>query len=238
MMDNAQKKTAVLFVHGLQGTPSQFDFLIRSLPKGTAYVSLLLPGHGGSVKSFRRSGRAAWERSVQQAAVALGQNYDRVILVGHSMGCLLGLKAAMQPGIRFDAMLFIACPLRIRITARYLRNNFLAVSRRQTRDPQVLAARAANSVRAAHPLAFLTCLHPYLELLRLMREIRKTHPRPLLRVTAAFPAYDEIVSPRSFRIAREDWRFAPVVLPGSSHQYFSPAARESLKRILKAMIRP
>lgn len=237
MMRTEQKKTAVLFVHGIQGSPSQFDFLIRSLPKGTPYVNLLLPGHDGSVRDFRRSGRESWEHSVQQAAVALGQSYGRVILVGHSMGCLLGLKAAMQPSIHFESMLFIACPLRIHFTARYLRNCFLAVSHKETKDRQVLAARAANSVHAAHPLAYLSCLHPYLEFMRLRREIGKVDPKPIFRVTAAFPEYDEIVSPRSFRMAREIWRFAPVVLPGSSHHAFSPAARETLKRILQTMIR-
>ena len=233
---SARKKTAVLFVHGIQGSPAQFQFLTRSLPEGTAYKNVLLPGHGGTVRQFRRSGRDAWARCVRKAAVELGQTNDRVIFVGHSMGCLLGLQAAMDGDLRFESMLLIACPFRLRLSLRALRSMAKAVSARPTDDPAVLAARKANSVRARHFLAYCTCLKPYADLLRLIRSIRTRKNKPLLRVTAAYPEKDEIVAPASWRIAQNEWRFAPVLLPGCTHHYFTPEAQKTLQRILRAMI--
>lgn len=229
-------QSAVLLVHGIQGSPSQLDFLLSALPPGTPYINLLLPGHGGGTARFRKSGREAWERSVRQAAAALGNAHGRVIFVGHSMGCLLGLRAALDAGIRFDAMLFIACPFRLRLSLQSLRRTRKALSRHPGDDPRVLAIRDANSVRAGHPLAYLTCLHPYLELLRLIRDVRRISPKPLLRVTAAFCGEDEIVSARSWREAQDLWRFSPVLLPGCTHHLFTEDAKETLRQILNAMV--
>lgn len=48
--------TVVLCVHGIQGSPSQFDWIISSLPAHIAAENLLLPGHGEDVRAFRSSG--------------------------------------------------------------------------------------------------------------------------------------------------------------------------------------
>jgi len=231
-----ERKAGVLFVHGLQGSPRQFDFLIRALPKGTPYRTLLLPGHGGSVKQFRKSDRKAWMQTVRQAAFELGQSCGRVIFVGHSIGCLLGILAAVRDELPFDKMLLIACPLKIRLTMRYLREALIAFSRRPTDDPAILAIRNASSVAARTPVQYLFCARPYLETLRLIREVNRIPHKPLLRATAAFPAHDEIVSPKCWDAARLTWRFAPVPLPGSTHQYFPPQDQQTLQSILQAMI--
>lgn len=229
-------KAAALFVHGIQGSPEQFDFLIRALPQGTPYRAVLLPGHGGAVKQFRRSDRQAWAQAVRKAAVELGQTHKKVVFVGHSMGCLLGLQAAIRDGLPFDKMLFIACPFKVRLTMRYLRCARLAMSKRATDDPAALAMRKANSVRARRLIQYFTCVKPYLELLRLIRDVNRISPKPLLRVTAAFPAHDEIVSPKAWDIARLVWRFAPVPLPHSTHHFFPPQDQQTLQTILRAMI--
>ena len=235
-MREATQKPAVLFVHGIQGSPRQFDFLIRALPEGTPYRCLALPGHGGSVKQFRKSGREAWEQAVRQAAIELGQSHGRGIFVGHSMGCLLGIRAAVKDELPFEKMLLIACPLKIRLTMRYLREAYIVSTGRPADDPGALAMRNANSVSARKPILYLSCVRPYLELLRLIREVNRIPDKPLLRATAAFPAHDEIVSPKSWDLARLAWRFAPVPLPHSTHQYFPSQDQQTLQSILRAMI--
>lgn len=236
-MNQKKKTTAVLFVHGLQGSPGQLDFLLPALPEDAAFIPLTLPGHGGTLRAFRRSGRAQWLQSVHRAAVTLGQSYDRVIFVGHSMGCLLGIQEALTHGTPFASMLLIACPLRIRPTLRYLKTLLCFSLNLKKNDPHVAALRRANSVHPRFPWRFLFCLHPYLELLRLSRQVRRAKPKPLLRATAAFCAHDEIISPRSAREAFALWRFAPVTLPDSSHHLFAPQDQETLRRILSALIR-
>lgn len=232
-----RQQTAFLFVHGIQGHPRQLQFLIDLLPEGTPYRNVLLPGHGADVKAFRRSGREAWLTAVRKAAGELRGQCDRLVFVGHSMGCLLGLLTEQAaPGTSSDMML-LCCPFRIRPTCRYLRNNLLA-SRpaKPTDDPFVQAAREANGVTAAHPAQYLTCAHPYLELLRLMREVRKDCAPPACRITFVFSEKDEIVSPRSVRFARERFHAEPVILPGCGHNWLSADGKERVGHIVKLLI--
>ena len=41
-------KTGILFVHGIQGSPAQFRFLIERLPEDIRVRNLLLSGHGAA----------------------------------------------------------------------------------------------------------------------------------------------------------------------------------------------
>ncbi|MBR6862654.1 MAG: alpha/beta hydrolase [Acidaminococcaceae bacterium] len=98
-----------LFVHGIQGHPRQFQFLIDRLPEGTPYRNVLLPGHGADVKAFRRSGREAWQAAVREAAGELRGQCGQLVFVGHSMGCLLGLLSEQAAPGTFSDMLLLCC---------------------------------------------------------------------------------------------------------------------------------
>lgn len=230
-------KTGLLIVHGIQGSPAQLRFLTECLPKDIRVCNLLLPGHGADVKAFRQTGREQWLAAVRQAAEELRGQCDRVIFVGHSMGCLLGLEVERERPGTFAGMALLCCPFCIRPTARYFRNNFLASRpERAIDDAFVRAAREANSVAAAHPAQYLTCVHPYLELLRLMRTVRKSGVAPACPVRFLFSERDEIVSPRSARFARERFGAEPVILPSCGHHWFSAEGKERVTDALNAML--
>ena len=81
----------VLFVHGIQGSPSQFDFLISRLRDSVTVCNVLLPGHGTTIREFRNSSSSPWLPAVRDAAQKMKSQCERLYFVGHSMGCLLGL---------------------------------------------------------------------------------------------------------------------------------------------------
>ena len=232
-------ETAYLFVHGIQGSPAQFSFLTERLPEDIRVRNLLLPGHGADVKAFRRTGREQWLGAVRQAAEELRGQCGRLIFVGHSMGCLLGLEVERERPGTFAGMVLLCCPFCIRPTARYARNS-LRASRpeREADDDAVRAAREANSVTAAHPTQYLTCVYPYLELLRLMRTVRKDGETPACPVRFLFSEKDEIVSPRSAYFARERFTAEPEILPGCGHNWFSAEGKERIYTTVKVLIQP
>ena len=231
MSDN----TALLFVHGIQGSPGQFQFLIDALPAGTEVRNLLLPGHGAGAREFRASGRADWLAAVRRETEDLRAAGKRVLYIGHSMGCLLGLQAAAEEA-PYAGMLLLCCPFRIRITPRYLSNGWHAARpARPGERPDVTAARAANSVRMDRAAEQLTLVHPYAELLRLMAETRRQRPKALPDVRFFFSERDEIVSPRSRGLAAGYAGAEVRVLPGCTHNYFNDEARRTLRRTLLSM---
>ena len=231
-----ERSTAVLFVHGIQGSPGQFQFLIEALPAGVEVRNLLLPGHGGSARDFRSSDRAAWLTAVGGEAKRLLEQGRRVIYVGHSMGCLLGLAISRELGDPFAGMLLLCCPFRIRPTVRYLSNNLRAMRPERPGEPsRVSAARAANSVRVRHPAEHLTLLHPYAELLRLMGETRRAGPVGPEGIRFYFSEADEIVSPRSRGEAARYPASDVRILPGCGHNDFTEPAKQTLQLALQHM---
>ena len=108
----------VLFVHGIQGSPSQLDFLISRLPHSVTVCNVLLPGHGTTIREFRNSSSSQWLPAVRDAAQKMKSQCERLYFVGHSMGCLLGLLIENElPGV-FSGMLLLCCPFFVQPTLR------------------------------------------------------------------------------------------------------------------------
>ena len=226
LVNTAADQTGVLMVHGIQGRPKQFSFLAQSLPENVMTNCLLLPGHGAAVAQFRHSGQELWLSALVNAAKDMRQKCSRLLFVGHSMGCLLGLIAEKKnPGL-FDHLILLCCPFALRPTFRYLKNNLLSF-RKAPADPYVLATKEANSVTASTPLAYAFCLHPYMDLLRLIRRVRKMKP-PSVPVNYYFSEVDEIVSPRSALIAKKHEPEAVHFLKKCGHQYITEEAKKEL----------
>ena len=224
-----EKKLAVLFVHGIQGQPSQFRFLTETLPEGVEARAILLPGHGKSAREFHASGRADWLAAVREETEALLAQGKRVVYVGHSMGCLLGLAVSRELGAPYAGMLLLGCPFRTRAFARFVLDPLRALGRKEAgEDPRDAASREGNSVPVEGFGDFLRTLRPYAELMRLSRQERRAKPRAPERVKFFFSGNDEIVSLRSAKPAAE-WPGAELrILVGCGHCYFPEDARRAL----------
>lgn len=223
-------QTVVVFVHGIQGSPSQFGWLMDALSPETDFVNLLLPGHGRSVRAFRKAGKADWENTVCELVQLLSKVYRRIIWVGHSMGCLLGLHAARLMPDAFSALLLLNCPFALRPTWRYLRNNLLAILPFiPSNDPYVLSAREANSVPFRFSLSNLFILRPYWGLLRMIyHERRDLHPLSA-PVHACWGERDEIVSPSSMAYGAANG-FTVKCYDRCGHNYLTEEAKRDIQQ--------
>jgi pimeloyl-ACP methyl ester carboxylesterase/protein-tyrosine phosphatase len=94
----------LVFVHGLGGSVAQFHPLLTSLVNVAPCLSIDLPGCGLSEFKPKAWGAYTTHALVQLLAVAIEQHLDedagqKVVLVGHSMGCSLAalLASATSP---------------------------------------------------------------------------------------------------------------------------------------------
>lgn len=218
-------KTAVLCVHGIQGSPGQFDWIIAALPAEVRVENVLLPGHGGDVRQFSKATLAQWRACVREKLNWLRKDYDRIVYIGHSMGCLLGVDAWLEKKEKIVSMILLACPLKVRITGRYIRQNLIAVSGRESNDPFVLAARSAHSVTARHIWEYVYCVRPYIDLFRLIASVNRRLQAVDVPMLAVFSERDEIVSRKSMdRIGK--LHCCETHLAGScGHLYYTEEAR-------------
>ncbi|MBQ1410707.1 MAG: alpha/beta fold hydrolase [Oscillospiraceae bacterium] len=228
---------AVLFVHGIQGQPKQFQFLIDALPPELEVHAPMLPGHGSNAKAFHSSGRKEWLAAVRRETEWLLSSGKRVIYVGHSMGCLLGLKVSRELGDPYAGMLLLCCPFYPIITGGF-QNGLRCYRRgRRKKDPWVEASRAANSVPVRSILDILLLARPYTELLRLIREIHRMEPKGPANIRFRFAEADRLVSGKSVHYAG-NWPHADIrVCPVCSHSYFTEQTVRELRQDLSALLR-
>jgi len=230
-------RTGVLFVHGIQGGPHQFHFLTEYLPDHVPYRNLLLPGHGKTVKEFRKSSHAQWLSAVESATRELYETCDRILYVGHSMGGLLGLLADQTAQKPYAGMLLMACPLKLGKIAAYLRSTSTAsITKGNTDDPFIKALWESNSVSSSHLLGYLTCVRPYVGLLKLIHRTNRLEPKRQLPVDFVFSGADEIVSLKSAKNAQTYPRSRITVLDGCGHAYYTQEALQFIRSRLLEML--
>lgn len=120
-----------------QGSPHQFEALARHLVcRGHFGAVLVVAGAWKHGKAFAQSGRLEWERSVNRAVRHALLRYKNVVLVGHSMGCLLAINAyhTLPEKHAIRGLVLLAPPLRIHLTSECIRKNLKSAISRQAEE--------------------------------------------------------------------------------------------------------
>ena len=208
--------TAVLFVHGIAGTPTHFrDFLLK--------------GHGGSVRDFSRASMGQWEAQVQQAVAELAATHSRIFVAAHSMGTLFAMEQAIrEPKIR--GLFLLAVPLRLRLRLRLAVNCAKVFFDRIA--PGEESAQAAKDCYGIGPdrnlLNYLGWIRRYLELFRKIRRTRELLPELKTPGVVFQSAGDEMVSLKAVAELERGSVLSVHVLPCSGHYYYAEGDREAL----------
>ena len=224
---------AVLFVHGINATPRFFDAYAALLPQDWSVHSLLLPGHGGSVREFGRHSAREWESHVRACIEALRQSHRRVYIVGHSLGTLLAIREAVRDDTRIAGLLLLCVPLHIwsRPTA-WLRNI------RRMLQPQ----RYAEELRTCYGTEtdwrlwrYIGWVPRYLELFRLSREAREVVHRLNVPTRVMMAGRDEQVSLRSEGCMQGNPAITIHRMEKSGHHIFTQEDRADIGAVLLAL---
>lgn len=214
--------SAVLFIHGIQGSPDQFEPFYDSVPHDWSIVNILLDGHGGGVRDFSRTSMAKWKTQASAVADELAVKYRRVIVVGHSMGTFFAMDIARRLSEQVKALFLIAVPLVIAVTPRASVNSMRVIlTSPPDKNPVIAAARAAYSIRQDKCLwRYLGWIPRYLELFAEAKRQRRqiTQLKTPCRVYQS--AKDELVSRRSEKYISANPDIRLISLTKSGHFFF------------------
>lgn len=99
-MTPKSQNTAVLVVHGFTAGPRTVEHLGVHLARaGYPYAIPTLRGHATHPRDLEGVRWTDWVEDAEAAYLALGRHHERVAIVGHSMGGLVGaILAARHPG--------------------------------------------------------------------------------------------------------------------------------------------
>ena len=230
--ENPQGKTAVLFIHGILGTPAHFRDFIKIVPDEYAVYNILLDGHGGSAQDFAKASMRLWRKTVLGKMEYLAERYENIVIVAHSMGTLLAINAGISFPCKVKQLFLIAVPLKMSVRpAAVLTSLKIALNRVHPGDSAAVAARAACGTAPAKRLyAYLGWIPRFLELFWEARDIRKRIG--LLDVpAAAFQSRkDELVSMKSCRYLYGNPRISVRIMPNSMHYYYDKAEYDDMLR--------
>lgn len=229
--------TAVLFIHGIVGTPRHFDDLLPLLPDTMSVHNLLLAGHGGSARDFARSSMSAWEAQVESAIITLAEAHQHIYIVAHSMGTLLSIEAALRHK-EVEKLFLLAVPLRIALTPAMAGNSWKVYRGNiAPNDHAALAAqRCCGVTQTKNPLPYLGWIPRFLELFSKIRTVRKLLPQLTSPCLAVQSMQDELVSPRAMDELRRNPNTTILPLPQSGHYYYPAEDKQTLKEAFTSFI--
>lgn len=218
-------ENAIVFLHGIMGSPDHFARFLPRVPASWAVYNILLDGHGGTPSDFAASSMARWKSQTAELLTRLRAEHKSLYLVGHSMGSLLALDAALSDSAQIQGLFLLAVPLKIRLRPLAIRNSLKVTAGRITdTDPVALAAQRACSVAPDRRLwKYMACFPRYVELLRESRRLRSEVFRLAVPCRVWMSRKDELVSPASAKYFVSCPGVTLQWLPSSSHYYYEEA---------------
>ena len=232
--DTDHSRTGILFVHGIVGSNRIFRFLIPHIPEECPQLWITLAGHGGDASAFSKASMAQWREQVRGGVEQLSSSCDRMIIVGHSMGCLLALSLAAHRKI--EGMLLLNPPLRIRVRLKALTNILNALSGKSSNGESPLDSYGLEL--DFNPLHYLGWPRRYLELFRESRMTRKLveTTRIYSDIVAVSGGDDELVSPESLACFKHQPSCRQVSLPLAGHYSYSAADKNVICGLFSDLI--
>lgn len=223
MVDGA--KTAVLFLHGIVGTPRHFSHILPltdKVPDHISYYNLRLPGHGGTVGDFAKSSMAQWKAEVWRVFDQLAQTHERVVIVGHSMGTLFALQLAIENPEKVAFLFLIAAPICPWVSLQGVSCCMRASFGCARQDhPAELAITLAGGTQLTKKLwCYIPWLPHMLALLREAERTKKLLPRLETKTIVFQSKRDEMVSLRSGKFLRRQPVVKLTTLEDSTHFYY------------------
>ena len=232
-------KNAVLFLHGICGTPNHFVGgvpMLEWVPQDWSVHNLLLPGHGGTVEDFAKSSMQQWRCAARRAFCRLAKDHEKVYIVGHSMGTLFALELAVDFPEKISGLFLLGVPMRPHLAPAAVNSALrLALGLLRPGYPEMAIQEACGTAPTWMLWKYIPWVPRFVELFaQITRTERKLH-----QLTVSTVAYqsrrDELVNGLSAKVLHR-YPVDVQILEGSSHFYYSPGDKLILREAFEKMM--
>ncbi len=183
---------AALCLHGLTGTPYEVRSLgLAIAAAGIDAVGPVLPGHNDTPEALSKVSYTDWLDTASSHYQTLRERYERVFVVGLSMGGLLSLALAQRYPV--DALVVVGTPLVLR--QRFAWMIPLAKYFQPLPEKRGGSDICDDAARACHPSYSVMPLASVHELQRLQRLVRSGLSRVSCPILVAHGAHDTTADP-------------------------------------------
>lgn len=229
--------TAIMFIHGIVGTPNHFNDFIPLIPESFSVYNLLLDGHGRGVKDFAKTSMKKWEAQVSSVVEELSLTHERIYIVAHSMGTLLAIDQAIAHN-RICRLFLLAVPFKLSVTFKMIANSLKVYSGKiKSDDYEALAAQKCYGIgKDKNPFHYVGWIPRFMELFAKMRRTRKSIGLLHTPCTAYQSQKDEMVSKTSVRYLRQNPCVSIHILENSGHYYYGGIDGDFLMSEFRSML--
>lgn len=226
--------TVVLLIHGILGTPHQFDPILPAIPQEWSMINLLLDGHGGSVEAFGQSSMHKWETQVADAVNTLCSEYENVFIIAHSMGTLFAIDAALAHPGKVKALTLLSPPLIVGPKRRLIHYTYrIGLGFGGNLDAELSGVRHAYSLKTERRIwKYYRWIPRYLELFSKIQSTRKKLPTLRTPTTVFLCLDDEMVSVRSKKYVENHPACSLIYLPNSTHFTYGGNDADTIRKAI------
>ena len=226
----AHSDRAILFIHGILGTPNHFKALVPLLAEDISVYNILLDGHGKGAKEFSKTSMKKWKKQVSDAVELLSQTHDVIYIVAHSLGTLLAIEQAVKCD-KIAKLFLLAVPLQISLKPKLFINSLkVYFDKIDPENEELVAARECYGIEnAKNPLRYFGWIPRFLELFSQIRHVRGMIDTLQTPTLACQSCKDEMVSRKSKRILEKNPSVSVLELKNSGHYYYEKSDFALLK---------
>lgn len=222
--------TAIVFIHGILGTPDHFSGIIKALPDAWSVYNILLAGHGGTVDDFAEATMGQWKKQVNNLFRDLTERYDQIYVVAHSMGTLFAVEEALvNPKIR--KLFLLNVPLKVFVKPRAVKNSLkLVLGRIQPDDYEAQGMENACSIAVdRHLWKYIKWIPNYLALFTEIRSVRKEIGHISVPCMVFQSRRDELVARKTIKFLKGNPRIIINEMDRSGHFHYEKSDFDVMK---------
>lgn len=220
---------AVLFIHGIWGTPNHFSELLPLVPENVSVHNILLDGHGKGVKDFSKASMQKWQAQVSEVVNELAQMHEEIYIAAHSLGALLAIEQAVR-NLKITKLFLLAVPLKLCLTPKMFINSAKVYFGIISNEQLMAAQRCCGITHDKNILLYLRWLPRFMELFSRIRTTRKLVSSVKIPCVACQSQKDEMVSVKAQKLLKNTAGISLVRLENSGHYYYGGNDGEVLKQ--------
>lgn len=226
-------KYTVLFVHGILGSPFRFHDLYPFIPSDFSIIKVVLDGHGKKARDFSHTSLRKWRDQIHSLLEELKKKEQKVIFVGHSMGCLLGMEEALKKESGIECLFLLNVPLRAKIGWTSIKQ----CCKCAFGNPKNYDAMTRNLIEnccieiSHNPFVYLGWIPRFFDLFTLIRQTRKIVPYIKVKTICFHSGKDELVRKRALKDLRKNQGFEIHIQKNAGHYYLDEKDTKEMEEV-------
>lgn len=232
-------KKGIVFIHGYMGSVKQFDGLKKRLSNaGADLIFHSVAGHDKTLADFLDSDDASWQSGLNCQLESLRGEYDQLLLVGHSMGGLMAVRAAVADPKGIKGIAAIGFPIKVWMSLEWIKNMVNAAHpEKPGEDPRITAARSMCGVDVRNFSDFVKTIPLSGKFLKLAKAARRELSGLKVPLEIINFEGDEIVAKKGAAFVKKQLPEAKIHMQKNSYHFlFEDRDEQEMADIILGML--